>query len=174
MRPFISLVAAVLLALLVVDAGHSVRALVVDDATGRKVEIPDQVAHVFPAGPPAAALLYAIAPEKMLGWAHAPEIRAWNPDVIVVLGTEAAQAFQSDPRMKDLAAPPRRLFISPTLPFGWVDGPPSPSRLLALKWLGNALYPKLFPDDIRATTRSFYHLFYQVDLTEAQLDELLR
>ena len=75
MRPFVSLIAASLLALLVVDAGHSVRALVVDDATGRKVEIPDQVAHVFPAGPPAAALLYAIAPEKMLGWAHAPEGR---------------------------------------------------------------------------------------------------
>ena len=52
--------------------------------------------------------------------------------------------------------------------------PPSPSRLLALWWLGGAIYPEVFSDDIRNVTRTFYHLFYQVDLTDAQLDEILR
>ena len=38
------------------------------DATGRSVQVPDQIAHVLPAGPPAAILLEAIAPDLMLGW----------------------------------------------------------------------------------------------------------
>jgi len=40
----------------------------VTDATGRVVQIPDQVTHVLPAGPPAAILLAAVAPDLMLGW----------------------------------------------------------------------------------------------------------
>ncbi|WP_428484588.1 ABC transporter substrate-binding protein [Rhodopila sp.] len=38
------------------------------DATGRMVRIPDHIAHVAPAGPPAAVLLEAVAPDLMIGW----------------------------------------------------------------------------------------------------------
>jgi iron complex transport system substrate-binding protein len=38
------------------------------DATGRSVEVPEHVEHVLPAGPPAAILLAALAPDLMLGW----------------------------------------------------------------------------------------------------------
>jgi iron complex transport system substrate-binding protein len=44
------------------------RAADVVDATGRTVQIPDHIAHVLPAGPPAAVLLAALAPDLMLGW----------------------------------------------------------------------------------------------------------
>jgi iron complex transport system substrate-binding protein len=40
----------------------------VTDATGRVVQVPDHIAQVLPAGPPAALLLAAIAPDLMLGW----------------------------------------------------------------------------------------------------------
>ncbi len=38
------------------------------DATGRGVSVPDAIARVAPAGPPAALLLEAVAPDLMLGW----------------------------------------------------------------------------------------------------------
>jgi iron complex transport system substrate-binding protein len=38
------------------------------DATGRSVEVPEHIARVLPAGPPAAILLAALAPDLMLGW----------------------------------------------------------------------------------------------------------
>lgn len=47
----------------------------VDDA-GRRVEIPIRIDRVMAAGSPAAVLLYAIAPEKMVGWVTAPGERA--------------------------------------------------------------------------------------------------
>ncbi|HET6234187.1 MAG TPA: ABC transporter substrate-binding protein [Acetobacteraceae bacterium] len=40
----------------------------VTDATGRVVQVPDKVVRVLPAGPPAAVLLVAVAPDLMLGW----------------------------------------------------------------------------------------------------------
>lgn len=44
------------------------RATEVVDATGRSVHVPDHVMLVLPAGPPAAVLLAAVAPELMVGW----------------------------------------------------------------------------------------------------------
>src|SRR5215470_13642353 len=56
----------------------------VTDATGRALSAPEKVARVFPAGPPAAILLYTLAPDLLLGWprANRPEECAYMlPDV---------------------------------------------------------------------------------------------
>lgn len=45
--------------------------LFVDDA-GRTVELPATIERVMAAGPPASVLLYALAPDKMVGWVRAP------------------------------------------------------------------------------------------------------
>jgi iron complex transport system substrate-binding protein len=49
------------------------------DATGRVVQVPAQMAHVLPAGAPAAVLLAALAPDLMLGWPMplSADKRAW-------------------------------------------------------------------------------------------------
>src|SRR4029079_4854458 len=47
------------------------RAATVTDATGRALAVPGKVARVFPAGPPAAILLYTLAPDLLLGWPRA-------------------------------------------------------------------------------------------------------
>ena len=47
------------------------RATGVSDATGRTLAIPAKVSRVFPAGPPAAILLYTLAPDLLLGWPRA-------------------------------------------------------------------------------------------------------
>jgi iron complex transport system substrate-binding protein len=38
------------------------------DSLGRTVTLPDKIARVLPAGPPAAVAIYTLAPEKMIGW----------------------------------------------------------------------------------------------------------
>jgi iron complex transport system substrate-binding protein len=49
------------------------------DAAGRRITVPARVARVFPSGPPAAILLYTLAPDLLLGWprANRPEERAF-------------------------------------------------------------------------------------------------
>src|SRR5215467_12918093 len=56
----------------------------VRDSTGRDLPIPGKVGRVFPAGPPAAILLYTLAPDLLLGWprANRPEECAYMlPDI---------------------------------------------------------------------------------------------
>lgn len=65
-------IAGILLAFLALAAAPA-WARTVTDSAGRTVEIPDRVARVFAAGPPASVLLYMLAPETMTGWARAPQ-----------------------------------------------------------------------------------------------------
>jgi iron complex transport system substrate-binding protein len=107
------------------------------DATGRSVEVPERIARVLPAGPPASVLLAALAPDLMLGWTSpvsddarallAPEaaqlprvprltgrddvtdkIVALKPDLIVDYGTVA-------PRYSDLAKATQQRTGTPTV-----------------------------------------------------------
>lgn len=44
---------------------------VAKDSAGREVRVPARVERVYAAGPPASVLVFAIAPEKLLGWTRA-------------------------------------------------------------------------------------------------------
>jgi iron complex transport system substrate-binding protein len=133
-------------------AGTAAAASVVD-ATGRSVEVPEQIARVLPAGPPAAILLEALAPDLMLGWtspvsddarallapdaARLPQvprltgrddvterIASLKPDLILDYGTIA-------PRYTDLAKATQQRTGIPTLLFdGSLGEVPRTVRLL--------------------------------------------
>lgn len=61
---------ACLAALLLLAAPAPAARDFVDDA-GRRVSLPDRVERVHAAGPPASALVFAVAPDKLLGWKRA-------------------------------------------------------------------------------------------------------
>lgn len=48
------------------------QARVITDSAGRTVTVPDRVARVFPAGPPASTLVYMLAPQTLIGWSRKP------------------------------------------------------------------------------------------------------
>lgn len=76
--------AGALLALAALPALAQTR--IVTDVTGREVQVPENPARVFAAGPPAATLLYALKPEAMIGWVSAPK-----PADLPFLRAEAAR-----------------------------------------------------------------------------------
>jgi len=41
------------------------------DSAGRKVELPQRVERIYTAGPPASILVFAVAPDKLIGWTSA-------------------------------------------------------------------------------------------------------
>ena len=102
------------------------------------------------------------------------QVVAWNPDTIVTVDPSVADYIRSEPSWSQIDAVRRgRVFLSPRLPYGWVDSPPSLNRLVGLQWLARLLYPERFSEDIRDIARSFYRQFYQVDLSGSELDRLL-
>ena len=102
------------------------------------------------------------------------QILQWNPDTIITTDRNFADQAKAGPAWSDVEAVKRgRIFLSPSLPYGWIDAPPSVNRILGLQWLARLFFPDKFPGDIRSDTRDFYKVFYQVDVTDAQLDALL-
>jgi iron complex transport system substrate-binding protein len=102
------------------------------------------------------------------------QVLAWQPDVIVTVDRQFYAGIYDDPEWRGVkAVRDHRVYLSPGLPFGWIDAPPAANRLIGLRWLGKMLYPALFPEDLRAETRKFYTLFYHQAPSDAQLDALL-
>jgi iron complex transport system substrate-binding protein len=109
-----------------------------------------------------------------LGTVSIEQVLVWNPDVIVTIDQDFAAKVYDDPAWAPIeAVRRRRVHLSPKLPFGWVDFPPSVNRLIGLWWLAKILYADLFPEDLRALTRAFYDKFYHVNVTDVQIDRVL-
>lgn len=101
-------------------------------------------------------------------------VLAWNPEVIVTWDAAFYESVRANPDWRAVDAVRNgRVYLSPTLPFGWIDRPPSVNRLLGLVWLTSVLYPERAANDLRAVTREFHGLFYGVTPTEPRLDDLL-
>ncbi len=102
------------------------------------------------------------------------QVLTWNPDVIVTIDRDFAANVRRDAAWAGVSAVRQgRVHLSPKLPFGWVDFPPSVNRMIGLWWLAKILYPEKFPDDLRELTTAFYRLFYHVELSGAQIDKVL-
>ncbi|MGN6774640.1 iron ABC transporter substrate-binding protein [Rhizobium sp.] len=103
------------------------------------------------------------------------QVAGWNPDIIIAESPAFAASVKSDPQWAGIkAVKDGKIFVPPSLPFGWFDSPPGVNRLLGVRWMEKLLYPKLFRSDFSDDVKEFYKLFYQVDLTNDQLAALLK
>lgn len=103
------------------------------------------------------------------------QVVVWNPDTVITWDPNFYENVWKDFYWQGVDAVARgRVYLSPTAPFGWIDRPPSVNRLIGLQWLAGLFYPSHMQQDLREVTRSFYDLFYHVDLTDAELDRLLQ
>ena len=102
------------------------------------------------------------------------QVLLWNPDVIITIDQDFAATVYGDPSWGSVnAVRKRRVHLSPKMPFGWVDFPPSVNRLIGLWWLAKILYPDKFSEDMRSLTRDFYTMFYHRTPSDVQIDHVL-
>lgn len=102
------------------------------------------------------------------------QVLRWDPDVIVTIDPNFHDEARKSPLWGGLrAVKAGRVYLAPNVPYGWIDFPPSVNRLIGLRWLGQVLYPGLFPEDLKPLVREFYTLFYHQAPSEQQLNELL-
>jgi iron complex transport system substrate-binding protein len=102
------------------------------------------------------------------------QVLAWAPDTIITWDAHFFAAYAADPVWAAVpAVKDKRVYLAPRLPFGWIDAPPSINRVIGLRWIAGLLYPDKFPEDIRTTARDFIKLFYQAEVSDAQLDRIL-
>jgi iron complex transport system substrate-binding protein len=103
------------------------------------------------------------------------QVLAWDPEVIVTIDQNFYESVWRDPLWQDIAAVrTRRVYLSPAVPFGWVDFPPSINRLIGLHWLSWVLYPERRPTDPAAIVRDFFRMIYHQTPSDQQIADLLR
>ncbi len=107
------------------------------------------------------------------------QVLAWNPDVILVssngAGAKLLQTLQNDTAWSKIqAVKDNKVYITPLLPFGWFDRPPSIMRVLGSEWLGTLLYPEYVNIDLNQETKDFFKFFFDMDLSDQQVSELLK
>lgn len=97
-----------------------------------------------------------------------------DPPVIVTRFSATAKRLMTDPRWQHLSAVrEHRVYAIPSLPFNWFDRPPSYMRIMGAQWLANILYPQRYALDMAAETSRFYRLFFNVELSPQQVQQLL-
>jgi hypothetical protein len=69
-------------------------------------------------------------------------------EIAAITGHSALKRSRDDPSWASVkAVRDGRVHLSPKMPFGWVDFPPSVNRLIGLWWLAKVLYPDKFSED---------------------------
>ncbi len=155
-----------------------------EDATGRRIPIPDRVGRVMAAGPTAAVVLYVLAPDKMMGWPSAPRPnerqfilpvardlpelgrltgRGDTANVEVVLGARPDMIFDFGSVTPTFASLAARVQDQTGIPYLLIDGRLDHTAA-SIRQLGSALG---VPDRAEAIAR-------YVEDTERLIDERLK
>ncbi len=96
-----------------------------------------------------------------------------NPEIILCTSEEGYKTITTSAEWANLDAVKNgQVYKTPSLPHGFVTGPPCSNRIIGLFWLTYIMYPERNVD-IVAKTIEFYSLFYHCELTEAQAKEIL-
>jgi iron complex transport system substrate-binding protein len=131
----------------------------------------------------AGAINVAAVPMQQ-GYGHTPvsmeQILQWDPEIVISgydhISTpgEFYRTVWNDSGWQHVrVVKQHEVYEVPQYPYCWIDRPPSANRIIGIKWLANLFYPDVFRYDIRSETKKFYATFYHLQLSDAQLDQLL-
>lgn len=103
-------------------------------------------------------------------------ILKWNPDVIIVKDPIFYEKIYSDPLWKNInAVKNKEVYLVPNSPFNWFEGPPGVNTIIGIPWMAKVLYPDKFMNlDLKGLTQEFYSEFYHYNLSESEVESLLR
>jgi iron complex transport system substrate-binding protein len=102
------------------------------------------------------------------------QLMDWNPDVIIAETANFYDALHRDPSWLRLAAVRnKKVFLAPSLIFGWIDDPPGVNRLIGLYWLAG-FRQEFSLRSVWEVTLEFYSQFYGVKLSDKQMAAMAR
>lgn len=93
-----------------------------------------------------------------------------NPEVILLSSAEAYDHVRTDKTWAKLSAVKnKRVYLLPSLPYFWLDSPPSVNRIIGIYYIGALLYPEIYADiNLEDKIIQYYKLFYKYDMSDAE------
>jgi iron complex transport system substrate-binding protein len=143
---------------------------------------PDGLTTPLPGAPAGGALDEAGAINVAAPLGRATEVRIsreqlflWDPQIIIAERRSFYNALKRDRGWRQLSAVRNgKVYLEPTMPFGWIEDPSGVNRLIGLYWLSTLFYADATQEDLRSTVCDFYEKFYRMRLTNGQLEAMVR
>lgn len=99
----------------------------------------------------------------------------YNPEVIIAQNRMVYNNLFQNQLFNNLdAVKNKRVLLVPNTPFNWVDRPPSFMRVLGIQWLTYHFHPKEYNIDFKGRIIEFYKLFLHVDISQQQIQKIIR
>ena len=152
--------------------GKSPRIYLARSADGLETALPGSVnAESLDA---AGGVNVASGPGGGLARVSLEQLFAWAPDVVLTQDASFHARALEDATWRRLPAlRTGRFHLAPSLPFGWLDGPPGVNRLVGLPWLVARLHGATAGDDVVADAQAFHRLYYGFAPERAAFERLL-
>ncbi|WP_010651315.1 ABC transporter substrate-binding protein [Oceanobacillus massiliensis] len=106
------------------------------------------------------------------------QIYSWNPDIIYITNFTETQpedlynnVFEGQDWSQIKAVKDKKVYKMPLGIYRWY--PPSGDAPLMLKWMAQKNHPDLFTYDINHEIKDYYERFYDYELTDEQVEEIL-
>jgi len=108
------------------------------------------------------------------------EVLEGNPELVIVAPSKSDgvsssyEYIKTDESWKNVQAVKNgKVYGTPYKPFNWFDRPPAVNRVLGIKWLTYIMYPDKADYDIKEEAKDFYKLFYNIELNEEDIKDIL-
>lgn len=103
------------------------------------------------------------------------QLMVYDPEVILIFSPNLFKSLADKKNWQQLqAVKTGRVYLVPRGPFSWLERPATYMRLLGIQWLAEILHPDVYLVDIQQETKTFMKLFFNLDLNDDQVNDLLK
>ena len=101
------------------------------------------------------------------------ELFAWDPDILILNAASDREIIAQDARLQRLkAVANKHVYVIPVGAHTWAHR--TVEQPLTVLWAAKIFHPEVFANmNLQAEVQSFYHTFFGVTLSEAQVQEIL-
>lgn len=110
------------------------------------------------------------------------QIISYDPEIMIING-EPKQQLTGNMAVEEImnnadfstitAVKNSNVYAIPKVPFSWFDRPSGPNRIIGVVWLSELLYPDYYDFNIKEEVKTFYKLFYHLDLSDEELSDII-
>ena len=103
------------------------------------------------------------------------QLAVWNPDVLLIQSADLYAKVADDPAWSSLSAVQSgKYYLVPSIPYGWLNSPPSVNQVLGAQWLPHLLYPELVGADAKDIVKNYFETMYGYKISDAEYAEITK
>lgn len=106
------------------------------------------------------------------------QLAQWDPQLIVFgAGASSSDSFYAsvagDPAWASLSAVQSGQYYNvPSVPWTWLNNPPTVNQVLGMQWFVRLCYPDQFSDDMEQVVKDYFQTFYGYSLSDAEYQQI--